>query len=151
MFPDHCVNSPRNAEMSRRRLIPDVLNISHHVCFASSSSILIVRSIWAISVLTITDSRSPSAWYLTRISNASSRRSLLMRYRGLSGRRLLSGQQSVVLFFLRTEYVCIQNSADLNHGRRNLQKRRDSPRPVRRDGDCAQTHGSGSDLADEVG
>ncbi|KAE8359480.1 hypothetical protein BDV27DRAFT_136066, partial [Aspergillus caelatus] len=73
--------------MSIRRRIPAVRNMSHQLCFACSSSSLMVRSIWAISARTITEFRSPSAWYLARMSKASSCRSLLIKYRGLSGRK----------------------------------------------------------------
>lgn len=57
-------------------------------CFAASSSSLIVFSIWVISAATSGELRSPSAWYLTSMSKASSRRSLLIRKRGDSGTKL---------------------------------------------------------------
>ena len=62
-------------------------------CFATSNSMWIVVSICAISALTNTESRSPSAWYLTKISKASSLLSLLIRKRGLSGRKLREDQR----------------------------------------------------------
>lgn len=72
VLPDHCVNRPRKAEMNSRRRIPAVRNMSNQDCFDSSSSILMVRSICASSALTMTELRSPSAWYFVRMSKASS-------------------------------------------------------------------------------
>jgi len=88
VFPDHCVNRPRAEQMNTLRRMPGDLNISIHDCFADSSSIFMVDWIWAISARTKMESRSPSAWYFTRISKASSLLSLLMRYLGLSGKKL---------------------------------------------------------------
>lgn len=92
VFPDHWVNRPIAAASRVRRRMPGVRTISIQDCFAASNSKWIVVSIWAISALTKMESRSPSAWYFARISKASSRRSLLMRKRGLSGRKLSERQ-----------------------------------------------------------
>jgi len=107
--------------------LPEVLSISIHDCLAYSSSILIVVLICAISALTKTESRSPSAWYLTKMSKASSCRSLLIRYRGLSGRKLAKLETA---FWRARRIVDLQNSDDLDHGWEALQKRWYTPRPV---------------------
>ncbi len=79
VLPLHCVYRPMAEAMNVRLLIPGVRTMSHHESFEASSSSLMVVSIWAISVLTKRESRSPSAWYLTKISNASSLFSLLIK------------------------------------------------------------------------
>lgn len=73
--------------MTTRRRMPALCRIENQDCRDASSSSRIVVCICAISARTNSESRSPSAWYLTRMSYASSLRSLVTSHLGLSGRK----------------------------------------------------------------
>jgi len=90
VLPDHCVKRPRKQLMSMRRRMPAVRTRSMYERFECSSSICTVVCICANSALTNSDSGSPSPWYLARMLNASSLRSLPISQRGLSGMKLFS-------------------------------------------------------------
>jgi len=76
-------------QIRTRFRIPGVLNMSDHERREASISIFNVERICAISARANSDPRLPSAWYLTRISKASSERSLLISHLGDSGRNLV--------------------------------------------------------------
>lgn len=84
-FPDHWLNNPTHIAIAVRFRFPVVESNSIHLRFEFSISRWTVVWISSNSALTRALSRSPSAWYLTRISKASSLRSFDTRYLGLSG------------------------------------------------------------------
>ena len=84
-FPDHCENIPTHAAIKVRRLLPGIWRSSTQRLFEPSISARTVAWISANSAATSALSLSPSPWYSTSISKASSLRSRDTSHRGDSG------------------------------------------------------------------